>query len=277
MSIAHASPREFAIYAVQQSGHNLNRPEFKEFRSDKEVALFAVETTGAALKYCSNELKDDKDVVMASLIASVNAKQSLEQISHASPRILADREVAQYVLYNSPQDHLQHFSEEIRADKNLIITSRSSIRYASEEIKADKAIVADAVTYRSNDFEWVNDSFKGDREIVLSAVKGNGHMLQHAALPLHDDYEIVMAAIMGSPNALAYASPRLRNNLEIVLEAVKQDEETGEYASKHIKKLIGDGDPVEVLTKAVQSEKLAAKLSAQLKPKPEQQERTMKI
>ena len=277
MSASLESPREFAIYAVQQSGHHLNRPDLKEFRGDKEIALLAVQTNGGALSYCSKELQDDKEIVMASLASSVKSHWSFEQLSHVSPRLLADREVAQYVLYNSRQDHLQHFSEDIRADKNLIVASNTSIRYASEEIKADRAVVAAAVVYRANDLEWANDTFKDDKEIVLSSVSQSGYMLEHASAKLKDDAEVVMTAVKGCPSALEHASPRLRNNLEIVLEAVRQDEETGEYASKYIKKLIGDGDPVEVLTKAFQSEKLAAKLAAQLRPKPEQLQRKMKI
>lgn len=159
----------------------------------------------------------------------------------------------------------------------MIVASRNSIRYASDEIKSDWEIVRDAGKYRPQDFAYATDSFKGDRTIALDAVLGNGAMLKHATPKLQDDAELAMIAVKSNPYALQYVSPRLRNNLEIVLEAVKQDEEAGHSASKDIKKLIGDGDPVEVLTKAVQSERLAAKLSAQLKPRAAQQERTMKI
>jgi Domain of unknown function (DUF4116) len=277
--MGYASPREVALNAVQQSGNHLDRPDIAgAFSDDKEVALMAVQTTSSALQYCSPRLRDDKEVVMASLVSSVKANCGFEQLSHVSPRLLADREVAQYVLYNSPQqDYLFHFSELIKADRNLIVTSRNSIRYASDEIKADPVIVADAVAYRPNELQWASESLRGDRAIVISAVSTVGYLLQYASPQLQDDIEIVKIAVKNKPGALEYASPRLRNNLEIILYAVTQDHNYGHFASKDIKKLIGDGDPVEILTKAVQSEKLAAKLSAQLKPKSAQQERTMKI
>lgn len=276
--MAFAEPREFAKWAVQHSGSSLNKPEFAEFRDDKEIALLAVQTFGPALQYCSSRLKDDKEIVTTSLNSCLQVEQGF-WISDISPRLLADKDIARFVLYNAAphQDYLGHFSEEIRADKNLIVASRSSIRHASDEIKADWEIVRDAVKYRPHDFAYASDSFKGDRTIALDAVRGNGAMLKHATPNLQDDTELAMIAVKSNPYALQYVSPRLRNNLEIVLEAVKQDEEAGHFASKDIKKLIGDGDPVEVLTKAVQSEKLAAKLSAQLKPKSVQQERILKI
>ena len=84
-----------------------------------------------------------------------------------------------------------------------------------------------------------------------------------------DNKELVLKAVKKYGSALNYASENLKNDKEVVLTVVKQDEMAVEYASPGIQKLCEGQDPVEVLTRAIQAEKLQAKLNKTLAPKHE--------
>ena len=111
--------------------------------------------------------------------------------------------------------------------------------------------------------EWDN------KEDILTAVKQDGMALEDASARLRDDKDIVLSAVRQKGWALEYASERLKDDKEVVLTVVKQDEMAVEYASPGIQKLCEGQDPVEVLTRAIQAEKLQAKLNKTLAPKHE--------
>lgn len=67
------------------------------------------------------------------------------------------------------------------------------------------------------------------------------------------------------------------SNHKVVLEMVKQRPFLINHASPEIQSLVGNGDPVEILTKAIASEKLSARLTEQLKLKVESKEQSMKM
>lgn len=125
--------------------------------------------------------------------------------------------------------------------------------------------------------EFATTEQQNDKEIVLEAVKDNGYALFFASKELRNDKEVVLEAAKQDGWSFRYASLELRNDKDLVLAAVKQNRTSILFASDMIKTLVGDSDPVETLTKAVQSEKLAAKLSSQLKPKSEKIEKSLKI
>ena len=111
--------------------------------------------------------------------------------------------------------------------------------------------------------EWDN------KEFVLTAVNEDAMALQYASERLKDDKEVVLAAVNQDGWALQYASERLKDDKEVILTAVKQDEVALDFASPGIQKLCEGQDPVEVLTRAIQAEKLQAKLNKTLAPKHE--------
>ena len=84
-----------------------------------------------------------------------------------------------------------------------------------------------------------------------------------------DNKEFVLTAVNEDAMALQYASERLKDDKDFVLTAVNEDGMALEYASPEIQKLCEGQDPVEVLTRAIQAEKLQAKLNKTLAPKHE--------
>ena len=84
-----------------------------------------------------------------------------------------------------------------------------------------------------------------------------------------DNKEVVLTTVKKDGRALEYASERLKDDKEVVLAAVNKDGIALDFASPGIQELCEGQDPVEVLTRAIQAEKLQAKLNKTLAPKHE--------
>lgn len=119
-----------------------------------------------------------------------------------------------------------------------------AFQYCSSRIKSDPELIAKCCSITNNQvINCIDSSIKGSKEKILSLIE-NGYSHQHGQSAW--DKRTVANIVMN-------------------------------YASEEIQSLVGNGDPVEVLTKAVASEKLAAKLSNQLKPRIEPRQQSMKI
>ena len=111
--------------------------ELSEKITDKTKALAAVKDAGWELADVSDELKADKEVVMAA-VKSFNA--------------------------------LQYASDELKADKEVVMAVVSlrgwSLHYASDELKADKEVVMAAVKDDGRALENASDELKTDPEVL---------------------------------------------------------------------------------------------------------------
>ncbi|VTU34401.1 DUF4116 domain-containing protein [Variovorax sp. RA8] len=157
--------------------------------------------------------------------------------------------------------------------------------------------------------EPFSERLKDSKELVMFAVKQNGQNLQYASDRLKDDEDVAWASLHDYEiDGMAFISERLRNDSElaqaavewngcklehfsdeikadkaIVLKACKSYEETKQFnfalvhASSEIQQAVGDGDPVQILTKAIAQEKFSNSLEKKLVPKAEASTRKIKI
>ena len=96
-------------------------------------ALVAVKADGMVLKYASEELKADREVVLTA------ARQNGEVLKHASEELRADREVVLAAVRQNGRA-LKHASPEVRADREVVLAAVEqdweALEYASEELRA---------------------------------------------------------------------------------------------------------------------------------------------
>ena len=156
-----------------------------QLKADKEVVLAAINFDGLALQYASIELKADKEVVLA---AVKNTGYALE---FASDELKADNEVVT-VAVNKAGDALAYASHDFKADKELVMLAVSNVGYA---------------------LAYADDAFKADKEVVMAAVNSNGYALCLAADQLKADKEVVMAAVNNDEDALEFVSDELKEKL----------------------------------------------------------------
>ena len=102
--------------------------------------MAAVSKYGYNLQYASDELKNDKEVVLASV--------------------------------NKDGDALEFASDELKNDKEVVLAALnkyvSPLQYASEELKNDKNIIIQAVQINNIALDYVDYRWQGDEEIKQS-------------------------------------------------------------------------------------------------------------
>jgi lambda repressor-like predicted transcriptional regulator len=143
----------------------------------------------------------------------------VDGLDNASEELKADKEIVMAAVEQNG-NALEHASEELKADKEIVMAAVKEngyvLRDASEELKADKEIVMAAVEQNGDAFDYASEALKADKEIVLAAVKVNGNALEHASEELKADKEIVLAAVKKNGSALRYASDELQNDKDIL-------------------------------------------------------------
>jgi hypothetical protein len=168
--------------------------------TDKAVALTAVGKCGRMLKYVSDELRADKDVVLAAILPDGSWKHA-RTLEYASTNLKADREVILAAVSHEGLA-LQHASSDLQDDKDIVLLA----------LKNNKCKAADT-QYRL--LMYASSRLQNNKEVVLVAVGFEGEALKFASPALQNDREVVIAAVYKSTRALAYASDNMKVDREV--------------------------------------------------------------
>ena len=185
-----------------------------ELRNDKEVAMLAVCKDGCALEYVSTQLRSDKEVVAAAV-----TKEGALAFRYASDELRDDKEVG-LIAVTKDGRALQYASTHLRSDKEVVaaaITDRGeAVRYASDELRDDKEVAMLAVCKDGCALEYVSTQLRSDKEVVAAAVTDRGEAVRYASDEMRDDKEVAMLAVNNDGLALRHVSMQLRNDKQVV-------------------------------------------------------------
>jgi hypothetical protein len=162
--------KQQAIARVARNGDDLQNLS-NELRNDREVVLAAVTENGLALQHASNQLRDDRQVVLAA-----------------------------------------------------VTRNGSVLQYASNQLRDDREVVLAAVTSVGGALLWASDRLKDDKEVVTAAIRTDGSSLFFASDRLKDNKEVVLVAVRETQNAFLHASKRLKNDLDVAQAAGRLEE-----------------------------------------------------
>ncbi len=176
-------------------------------RDDKEVVLLAVKSSGWSLQYASDRLSDDKEVVLFAV------KQYWGAWYEASPRLRKDKDVV------------------IEAIKNNIYL----LNDVSFDLVDDKEFMLRAISIDALAYCYVSERLKNDRDLIILAVKKDGMIIKELPSEFKDDKEIATIAVSRGPNILEYVSPRLKDDRDVVLKSVSIDGSSLQDASDRLK------------------------------------------
>lgn len=127
---------------------------------------------GCALFYVSDELRNDREVVLAAIAFHP------ENFYHASNELRADREIVLAAVVGDP----------------------INLEFASNELRADREIVMVAVQQKGFDFQngmvlrYASDELRDDVEVVFAAIRTNPCAIYWASHRLQNDPEVMRAA-----------------------------------------------------------------------------------
>ena len=223
-------------------------------KGNREIVLLAVKNEGWILEHVSEELKADKEVVLAAL----NHWNATSVLQFASDELRADREVALegWLSFASKElradkdfvievvgkhgNMLEAAPDKFRDDKDVVLAAVSAdndecLKYASDRLKKDKEVVLAAVKRLPTSLRHADNKLKQDRDIVIATVKNYGWMLRELPKKLQNDKDIVLAAIEKDGMALEYASDKLKGDKDVVLKAVLKRTDALDFASDELK------------------------------------------
>ena len=206
----------------------------EELQDDKEVVMAAIQRFGSNFKYASLRLRDDKETVMEAVT------QHADTLEYASVRLRNDKEVVMAALAGGAV--LRHASDILQNDREVVIAAVSKkhleLKYASSELKDDKEIVMMVVLSSRWDSGLCNasDRLKNNKDIVMAALtKSKGRALEHVSLEMKNDRDIVKAAIAMSARTIEHASDALKNDREIMTLVLKKNGSLLIHASDTLK------------------------------------------
>jgi hypothetical protein len=224
--------------------------------SIKEFVLSVVGECGELLKYASDELKQDSDVVIK---AFRNQHHSLR---YAPVELLKNPAFLVRLIASGGRLYLKYANPVARNDPEVVVLSLKwcarNLEHASSFLKNDRSIVLTAIKTHWKSFKFASENLRNDCDICLAALEQNWKAVKLIPLPvlanndidfhskvihlqpslfkfynfnnLGDNYEYMMAAVSRRGRYLEYASEGLKNNRSIVEAAVKQNFTSLEFA-----------------------------------------------
>ena len=214
------------IESVRVDGRALYEAE-KEFKSEREVVLAAVQQFGRALGFASVACRGDQAIVLAAVQQDGFALESATPVALQHDDDLLSAAVAQKV-------------ESLRSSDETAEGVLKGLKTCDCEALTQnrRAIVLAAVEQDGQALRYADKEMSEDREIVLCACRQHGWALAYAPLAFRADREIVLAAVRSYGCTLRLFedeeahSTHLGKDREIVLEAVRQDRFALDYADK---------------------------------------------
>lgn len=233
-----------ALDLVKKNGQALQTLN-NELRNDREIVLAAINQYCYALRFASNQLKSDKDVVLSAI------NHNTLSLQYASEKLLNDKQFISSVIKKDGMA-LQYASKNLQDDKGLVLLALKNngmfLQHVNKMLREDVEVISAALEQNNLAMEFVSydkrieigvrkkyfGSYTGhnNKTIVLDAVKKDGSLLQYASKTLQNDRQIILTAVKQNGLALKFASDTLRSNHEIVTTAISTVPNSFIYASK---------------------------------------------
>ena len=280
--------KEFMLQAInnQDIGHRLKidregKAEVEDsiikyasqnLRNDKDIVLKAIEKNPDALEFASDRLKDD-DMVVRRAILNYNTTA----LQFASERLKNNFDIVKTAVQMNPEV-LQFASKELRNNEDIVKEAvaydTEYFKFAGDKIKEQfpnvekftEKILYDNKEYALNElqhtmsnFNSVSDRLKNDKEFIGEIVTlGTGrNRLEFIPDKFKDDKDIVLKAMKTDGISLEFVSDRLKEDKEVVMTAVKNNWKALEFAPDKFK------DDKDIIMEVVKQNGKALKLASE--------------
>ena len=150
-----------------------------EYKNDKEFMKFYINISGSNIRFASDELKNDEELVNI----AINNSNNHEVLKYLDNTYKDNKEFIKNIL-NKNIKFFENISKRLQNDKEIIMLcieklklsedkTNYILKYINEENKNDKDIVLSLVSMNGNDIKYVKTNLSLDKDIVYAAVKNN--------------------------------------------------------------------------------------------------------
>ena len=183
---------------------------------DKKKALKAVnKNKNGILRYCSAELKNDKDVCMAALNKFGNTEYKF-----ISYNLKNDKDI-QILYLNKGGDIYDIVLTHKEVCLYAIEKKRSAASRLSTEMKSDKDVCMALVSRNGSDLYYCSMEMRDDRDVCLAAIKQNVSAFVHCSDKMKADPDIcLIAAQSNDKNVMKSIPEELKANIPILAASV---------------------------------------------------------
>ncbi|MCR5348097.1 MAG: DUF4116 domain-containing protein [Bacilli bacterium] len=188
----------------------------EEIRFDYDVALEAVSHGGSAIQFISDELRNNRDIVWASV-----KHDGSSLFLHGLEKYLDDHDMCLLAMKTAGM-YFEELKQEFRFDREITLTAVSNyhaaLPYTSDELKDDKEVVLASVQGEWTHFNFAaaSERLRNDKEVVLAAVTHDGYSIADASEEMKKDPEVILAAMKTSPLAFNLLPEELKNDPEVL-------------------------------------------------------------
>lgn len=152
--------KEEAIKKLEESGTYFR--EMTNFHDDKDVALVAVKKRGISLRYCSNRLKNDVDIVSEAI------KQDIEALNFVSEEFMKDPRIIEIAKQNG----LESFIQKIKYEEDRKLQKQREEEYKElEEKRVKMNLFNTKVTQFMDEVSEISKNFNLSQDEVLNIMK----------------------------------------------------------------------------------------------------------
>merc|ERR1712139_499250 len=246
-SAAARNDKDIVLAAVKLRGEVLCWAA-PELQADREIVLAAVEKDGKALQYAAEELQNDRAVVMQAI-----QKDGGEVLEFASQELRGDKDflmAVEHVALEYPFSALEYASAELQADKELVLAALQggdegwrAFIHAGTSARADREIVFTALKLGGTELlQYASADLRADKDFILEAVQLPPPCPRPPFVPkqctLHFEF-------FPKQCTLDFVAESLRSDRDVVLAAVATDVFSLWACAQELKEEIYQGAGVE--------------------------------
>ena len=208
-------------------------------RDDEDIVKYVVQNEG--FQFASERLRGSKSFLLGRTLEQWN--HGFFSIKYLSDQLKDDEDVIieSFRLHNEKNDEFQYVSDRLKNDPRFIAKIMHFTRekkfaweHAMEHF-GNNPMVVSAMVSEKDCLEQMSDEMKSNRSVVLASVNKFPLSLQFASNELRDDEEIVLCAIKGNAQAFKFASERIKNSKEFLIRGLNIQPWLMEFATYEIK------------------------------------------
>ena len=186
------------------------QPDHIHCWNNKNFVLGVVKINGDYIKFASDNLKNNREIVFYSY------KNSSDELKNSRGFVLDCVKIIGSVLQDAP--------EIFRDDEEIVWSGLSNsgytLKFASDRLKDNKKFAMKALE-KSSIFEFLSENLRNDKEIALFAVQKDGYFLMNASKRLKNDQEVVLKALESNLYAYSFMSEELKKNIKFNSKLIK--------------------------------------------------------
>lgn len=208
----------------------------EEYKINKKFFSYVCNLEGTNIRYASNELKNDMELVNIALNDNIYSFQFISQELKNNEKII-EKCINIIDIKKKHVPILEYVtSDNIKDNKDIILKlmkyNGSELQYVSDRLRNDIDVVSTAIInspFGAYFYGNINESLYYDKKILLltlnqpfhySDIEDYEEFLNDSSNNILDDDEIVLAAINKSGRNYKYISERLKNNKDILIKCL---------------------------------------------------------